>query len=53
MISGEPIPVEKGVGATVIGGTVNGSGSFRFEATGIGDSMWAMSNWRKARRSRC
>lgn len=39
MISGEPIPVEKGPGATVIGGTVNGSGSFRFEATGIGADM--------------
>ena len=39
MISGEPIPVEKGVGATVIGGTVNGSGSFRFEATGVGAEM--------------
>ncbi len=39
MISGEPIPVEKGPGATVIGGTVNGSGSFRFEATGVGADM--------------
>ncbi|MBB5274270.1 Cu+-exporting ATPase [Rhizobium rosettiformans] len=39
MISGEPIPVEKSVGATVIGGTVNGSGSFRFEATGVGSDM--------------
>lgn len=39
MISGEPIPVEKGVGATVMGGTVNGSGSFRFEATGVGADM--------------
>lgn len=39
MISGEPIPVEKAVGATVIGGTVNGSGSFRFEATGVGADM--------------
>ncbi len=39
MISGEPIPVEKGEGATVIGGTVNGSGSFRFEATGVGAEM--------------
>jgi len=39
MISGEPMPVEKGEGATVIGGTVNGSGSFRFEATGIGADM--------------
>ncbi|PYB77886.1 heavy metal translocating P-type ATPase [Rhizobium wuzhouense] len=39
MISGEPIPVEKSSGATVIGGTVNGSGSFRFEATGVGADM--------------
>ncbi len=39
MISGEPIPVEKVEGATVIGGTVNGSGSFRFEATGVGADM--------------
>ncbi len=39
MISGESIPVEKAVGATVIGGTVNGSGSFRFEATGVGADM--------------
>lgn len=39
MISGEPIPVEKRAGATVIGGTVNGSGSFRFEATGVGADM--------------
>ncbi|KPF42301.1 heavy metal translocating P-type ATPase [Rhizobium sp. AAP43] len=39
MISGEPIPVEKRPGDTVIGGTVNGSGSFRFEATGIGSDM--------------
>jgi Cu+-exporting ATPase len=39
MISGEPIPVEKGEGAAVIGGTVNGSGSFRFEATGVGADM--------------
>jgi Cu+-exporting ATPase len=39
MISGEPIPVAKAAGATVIGGTVNGSGSFRFEATGVGADM--------------
>lgn len=39
MISGEPIPVEKRAGAIVIGGTVNGSGSFRFEATGVGADM--------------
>ncbi|WP_442981127.1 heavy metal translocating P-type ATPase [Rhizobium sp. SL42] len=39
MISGEPIPVEKGPGATMIGGTVNGSGSLRFTATGVGADM--------------
>jgi len=36
MISGEPIPVEKSAGATVIGGTVNGTGAFRFRATKVG-----------------
>jgi Cu+-exporting ATPase len=36
MISGEPIPVEKGPGAAVIGGTVNGTGAFRFRATKVG-----------------
>jgi Cu+-exporting ATPase len=37
MISGEPIPVEKGAGDTVIGGTVNGTGSFVMVATKVGD----------------
>jgi Cu+-exporting ATPase len=37
MISGEPIPVEKGPGDTVIGGTVNGTGSFVMVATKVGD----------------
>ncbi|ABI55680.1 heavy metal translocating P-type ATPase [Alkalilimnicola ehrlichii MLHE-1] len=37
MVTGEPVPVEKGVGASVVGGTVNGSGSFSFRATGIGE----------------
>ncbi len=37
MISGEPIPVEKGSGDTVIGGTVNGTGSFIMVATKVGD----------------
>ncbi|MFA7415221.1 MAG: heavy metal translocating P-type ATPase [Rhizobium sp.] len=42
MISGEPVPVEKGQGATVIGGTINKSGSFRFSATKVGgDTMLA------------
>jgi heavy metal translocating P-type ATPase len=36
MITGEPIPVQKGVGDTVVGGTVNKTGSFRFRATKIG-----------------
>jgi Cu+-exporting ATPase len=36
MISGEPIPVEKAAGAAVIGGTVNGTGAFRFRATKVG-----------------
>lgn len=36
MISGEPIPIQKGIGDTVVGGTVNKTGSFRFRATKIG-----------------
>ncbi|MBX7246906.1 MAG: heavy metal translocating P-type ATPase [Candidatus Sumerlaeaceae bacterium] len=36
MITGEGIPVEKGPGAEVIGGTINKSGSFRFRATAVG-----------------
>jgi len=36
MISGEPIPVEKGPGDEVIGGTVNKTGAFRFRATRVG-----------------
>jgi Cu+-exporting ATPase len=42
MISGEPLPVEKGEGAEVIGGTVNGAGGFAFRATRVGgDTMLA------------
>ncbi|MFD1746568.1 heavy metal translocating P-type ATPase [Rhizobium helianthi] len=42
MISGEPLAVEKSAGATVIGGTINGSGSFRFRAEKVGsDTMLA------------
>ncbi len=37
MVTGEPVPVEKTVGEQVVGGTVNGSGSFSFRATGIGE----------------
>ena len=36
MISGEPIPVAKTQGDTVIGGTVNQTGAFNFKATAIG-----------------
>lgn len=36
MISGEPVPVEKKVGASVIGGTINKSGSFEYRATKVG-----------------
>ncbi|MGC1274099.1 MAG: heavy metal translocating P-type ATPase [Planctomycetaceae bacterium] len=36
MISGEPIPVEKAVGDSVIGGTVNGTGSFVMTASQVG-----------------
>ncbi|HWV20359.1 MAG TPA: heavy metal translocating P-type ATPase [Devosia sp.] len=42
MISGEPLPVSKKAGDTVIGGTLNTSGSFRFRATKVGgDTMLA------------
>ena len=37
MISGEPIPVEKSTGDAVIGGTVNGTGSFIMVATKVGN----------------
>ena len=36
MITGEPMPVEKEPGDKVVGGTVNGSGSFSFTATSVG-----------------
>lgn len=36
MITGESMPVEKGEGAEVIGGTVNKTGAFRFRATRVG-----------------
>ncbi|MEX2419721.1 MAG: heavy metal translocating P-type ATPase [Acidimicrobiia bacterium] len=42
MVTGEPIPVEKTEGATVIGATINRTGSFRFRATRVGrDTMLA------------
>jgi P-type Cu2+ transporter len=36
MITGESMPVQKGPGATVIGATINKSGSFRYKATKVG-----------------
>jgi P-type Cu+ transporter len=36
MVSGEPLPVEKGPGAEVVGGTLNGSGAFSYRATRVG-----------------
>ncbi|PNQ77283.1 copper-translocating P-type ATPase [Erythrobacter sp. SAORIC-644] len=40
MISGEPLPVAKKAGDTVIGGTVNQTGGFVMRATGVGkDTM--------------
>lgn len=36
MVTGESLPVMKTSGAEVIGGTVNGSGSLRFQATNVG-----------------
>ena len=36
LVTGESVPVQKIVGATVLAGTVNGSGSLRVEVTGTG-----------------
>ena len=36
MLTGEPLPVEKGPDDTVTGATINGSGAFRFSATRVG-----------------
>ena len=36
MLTGEPIPVEKGEGAKVVGGTINTTGAFRFRAEKVG-----------------
>jgi Cu+-exporting ATPase len=36
MITGESLPVEKGIGAMVIGSTINKTGSFEFKATRVG-----------------
>jgi len=36
MLTGESLPVEKGVGDSVIGGTVNRTGAFRYRVTRLG-----------------
>jgi Cu+-exporting ATPase len=36
MVTGEPIPVAKGIGDTVVGATLNKTGSFTFRATRVG-----------------
>jgi Cu+-exporting ATPase len=36
MVTGEPMPVEKGVGAKVIGGTINGTGALVVSAQKVG-----------------
>jgi Cu+-exporting ATPase len=36
MLTGESLPVEKGAGAAVVGGSVNRTGSFTFRATRVG-----------------
>ncbi len=42
MITGEPVPVAKSVGAAVVGGTVNQTGALVFRATAVGgDTMLA------------
>jgi P-type Cu+ transporter len=42
MVTGEPIPVTKAPGDTVIGATINGTGSFRLRAVRVGrDTMLA------------
>ena len=36
MLTGEPLPVDKSTGDTVVGGSVNKTGVFRFRATRVG-----------------
>lgn len=38
MLTGEPLPVRKEVGAKIIGGSINTSGAFIFEITQIGEN---------------
>lgn len=36
MLTGEPLPVAKGIGDNVVGGTLNTTGSFSYRATSVG-----------------
>lgn len=38
MMTGEPLPVAKGIGSEVVGGTINKAGSFFFRATKVGSA---------------
>ncbi|MFM8441327.1 MAG: heavy metal translocating P-type ATPase, partial [Acidobacteriota bacterium] len=40
MLTGEPVPVPKKIGAKVLGGTVNGGGSFLMRATAVGSETF-------------
>lgn len=40
LVTGEPMPVEKNIGDTVLSGTINTSGTFRFRATGVGEQTF-------------
>ncbi len=37
MLTGEPLPVDKGLGDMVVGGTINGEGLLTFDATRVGN----------------
>jgi len=37
LVTGESLPVEKKAGGKVVGGSVNGAGSVKFNATGVGE----------------
>src|SRR6266516_4258815 len=37
MLTGEPLPVAKASGETVVGGTLNTTGAFRYRATSVGE----------------
>lgn len=40
LVTGEPIPVEKAVGASVIGGSINGTGTLLVEAKAVGEGSF-------------